>query len=561
MTKRVVIVGGVACGAKTASRLMRVCADADVTMIEKGDWVSYAGCGLPYYVGGIVSEYRQLAGTALGVMRDAAYFRNVKHVEVLTRHIATRIDRGNRTVHVTDMNTGEEKRFPYDVLVLATGASPIRPPLPGVDLGRVYTLWTMPDALAMREAVDSGTVKDAVIVGAGLVGMEMVESLVNKGIRVSVVDALPEPLPAVFDGEFGLRLRKCMERHGVAFYGGEKLLEIAGEGGTAKAVRTDARTIPCDMALLSVGVRPNTALAGDAGLELGSRGAIVVDSHMRTSDPDIYAGGDCVETVNALTGKRVWQPMGSTANRQGRVIADAIAGLPSTFRGVQGTGILRFFELTAGKTGLSDAEARDAGFDPVGVTVVGGDIPHFMPGAGSLTMRLSCDRTSRRVLGLQAIGNGKADKRLDAAVTAIAGGMTVDDLADADLAYAPPFSTALDMLTHAANALRNKLDGLMPSYSATELAAKFERGENPLLLDVRTAPELDAQGRLPYDFVHIPLGQLWGRAEELPKDREIVTFCKVSIRGWDALCILRRLGFSRVAALEGGVMGWPYSLR
>lgn len=561
MTRRVVIVGGVACGAKTASRLMRVCADAQVTVLEKGDWVSYAGCGLPYYVGGVVSEYRQLAGTALGVMRDAAYFRGVKDVEVLTRHMATRIDRANRILRATDLNTGEERTFPYDALVLATGASPIRPPIPGVDSGRVYTLWTMPDALAMRDAVDSGTVRNAVIVGAGLVGMEMVESLVNRGIRVSVVDALATPLPAVFDGEFGLRLKKCMERHDVEFHGGEKVLEIECEGGTAKSVRTDARTLPSDMVLLSVGVRPNTALAKDAGLELGARGAIAVDERMRTSDPYIYAGGDCAETVNFLTGKRVWQPMGSTANRQGRVIADAIAGLPAMFRGVQGTGILKFFELTAGKTGLTDAEVLEAGLDPVAVTVVGCDIPHFMPGAGSLTMRLSCERKSRRVLGLQLLGNGRGDKRLDAAVNAIASGMTVDDLADADLAYAPPFSTALDMLTHAANALRNKLDGLMPSYSATELAAKFERGETPLLLDVRTAPELDAQGRLPYDFIHIPLGQLRNRAGELPKDREIVTFCKVSIRGWDALCILRHLGFERVAVLEGGVMGWPYSLR
>ncbi|HCL78557.1 MAG TPA: pyridine nucleotide-disulfide oxidoreductase, partial [Synergistaceae bacterium] len=420
---------------------------------------------------------------------------------------------------------------------------------------------TMPDALAMKSAVDSGRVKSAVIVGGGLIGMEVVEALANRGISVSVVDLLPTPLPALVEEDFGLRIQKYVEGKGVHFYGGEKVVEIVGDGGVVSAVRTDKRTIDADMVLMAVGIRPNTAMAKEAGLELAKNGTIVVDDSMRTSDPHIYAGGDCVQTKHLVTGKPVWQPMGSTANRQGRVIADAIAGLRDTFAGVIGTGILKLFELTIGRTGLNDAQAREAGYDPVSVLVHEPDRPHFMPGMGAMSIRLVADRNSRQILGAQLMGNGAVDKRLDALVAAITGRLTVDLLADTDFAYAPPFSTALDPITHAANVLRNKMDGLVRTYSPEEMAERMATGTPPFILDVRTPKELDLQGRLPYDSVNIPLGTLRARVGELPKGQEIVVYCKTSGRAWDAISALKIAGFEDTAILEGGITAWPYEIK
>ncbi|MFY9430064.1 MAG: FAD-dependent oxidoreductase [Acetomicrobium sp.] len=560
MGKKVLIIGGVACGGKTAARLMRIDPEAEVTILEKGKYLSYAGCGLPFYVGGVVKEYSDLMTTPIGIVRDENFFRKVKHINVHTSHMATKIDRKNHNVIAVDLTSGQEKNFSYDKLVIATGASPIRLPLPGSDLPEVFTLWTMSDALAMRAAIDSGKVKRAVIIGGGLIGMEVVEALCNRGLEVSVVDILDRPLPAMIDPAFGRYLLKALQSKGVHFYGEERVLEIVGHNGEVKSVKTDKREIPADMVLMAVGVRPNTAIAKDAGLEIGKSGGILVDEHMRTNDPDIYAGGDCVEVNHILTGRKTWQPMGSVANRQGRVIADNIAGIPSTFPGVAGTAIMRAFEYTIGKTGLTKEEAIKEGYDAEAVTIVNSDIPHFMPNSALITIRLVADKKTRRVLGAQVFGKGRADKRLDILVTAVTGGLTIDMLGNTDVAYAPPYSTALDPVTHAANALKNKMDNLMRSVSPLELKEKIEEGWNPLCVDVRTPEEIITQGQLPYDCVNIPLGLLWEKASELPKDRDIVTYCKISVRGWDAYSILRRRGFEKVFVLEGGIEGWPFEL-
>ena len=561
MGKKVLIVGGVACGGKVAARLRRLDPGAEITVLEKGEFLSYAGCGLPFYVQGIVKEYRDLMSTPIGVIRDAAFFRKVKHVDVHTRHMATRIDRQEQKVVALDLSTGQEKEFHYDELVLATGGSPIRPPLPGVDLNHVYTLWTMDDALAMRASLDAGKISKAVIIGGGLVGLEVVEALHARGVEVSVVEAMDRPLPALFDPEFSGRVLKVLSKKGVNFYSGEKVTEILADCCDVAGVRTDARDLPCDMVLMAIGVRPNIVLAREAGLAIGPTGGIAVNRAMQTSDPHIYAGGDCVETFHLLTGKPVRQPMGSTANRQGRVIADAIAGRKADFKGVLGTAILRLFEFTAGRTGLSIEAARESGFDPVAVSIMNSDKPHFMPGSAPVILKIVADRETGRILGAQGFGAGDVSKRLDTLVTAITGGMTIDDLADADLAYAPPFSTALDPLTHAANSLKNKSEGLMKTYSPSELAEKARRGEEFILLDVRSPEETQRDGRLPFENItYIPLGALWEKGASLPRDKEIVAFCKISVRGWDAFSILRSHGFEQVALLETGVAGWPFQL-
>ena len=562
MGKNVVIIGGVACGSKVAARLRRLDPEAAITVLERGYFPSYAGCGMPYFLSGVVSDYRALTSTAIGIERDAAFFRKVKHVEMLTRHEATHIDREGRVVTAVNLETGEERRFPYDVLVLALGAQSVRPNLPGNELKGVFSLGTLEDALEISRALEKGAVRRAVVVGSGLIGLEMTEALKSRGVEVSVVELLDRPLGTLLDRDFGTLVARGLERHGVSFFGGERVVELLGEEGRVAAVRTDVRELPADLVLLAVGVRPTVALAREAGLALGPSGGILVDDHLRTSDEAIYAGGDCVEVRHILSGKTVRQPMGSAANRQGRVIADHIAGLPGRYAGVAGTAIARIFDLTAARTGLDEAGAREAGFDPMGVSVVNSDLPHFMPGSAPLVLRLVADRSTRRVLGGQIVGPGRGDKRLDALVAAVTGKITVDDLADLDLGYAPPFSTALDPLTHAANVLRNKLDGLMVSWSPAELRERKARGEPFLLVDVRTPEEVRLQGKLPFEEqVNIPLGALWEKGDALPRDRALVVFCKISVRGWDAYGILRSKGFDRVVLLEGGMVGWPYGLK
>ncbi len=558
----VLIIGGVACGAKTAARLRRLNPQAKITILEKGTFLSYAGCGIPYYIEGLVEDVKELMSTPLGIVRDANFFKKTKEIDVLTKHLATKIDRKNKKVYAVDLNTNQEKEFSYDKLVIATGSSPFVPPIPGKDLNKVFTVSNIDDAIAIKETINNGNIKKAVLIGGGLIGIEMVEALSKNGIEVSIVEILPYPLPKLLDEDFGKLLEKALKEKGVNFYGEEKVVEIIGdENGNVKAVKTDKQILDADMVIIAVGVRPNSQLAKDAGLEIGKFGGIIVNEHMQTSDPDIYAGGDCVECINYLTGKYTYQPMGSVANRHGRVIADNIAGLGTKFKGVLGTWIAKVFDTTVGGTGLLPEKAKEFGFDPVSVIITTADKPHFYPGNAPITIKLVADKNTRRIIGAELIGKGVVDKRLDVIATAITGNLTADDLADTDIAYAPPYSTALDAVTHAANTLRNKLDGLLKSNPPSEVKKKLETKEDFLLLDVRTPKEIK-QMKLPYEnVVYIPLGEVKAKAEQLPKNKEIMPFCKISLRGWEAYSILKGIGFERLTLLEGGIVAWPYEIK
>jgi rhodanese-related sulfurtransferase len=322
-----------------------------------------------------------------------------------------------------------------------------------------------------------------------------------------------------------------------------------------RRVLTDRRELDADIVILSLGIRPNVELARDAGLAIGSK-AIAVDESQRTSDPNIYAGGDCAESRHIVARKPVWQPMGSTANRHGRIIADHITGLNSQFGGVQGTVIARVFDWSVGKTGLTFEEAKEAGFHPTEILTSNPDLPGFMPGAAMLHIRLVSDAL-QRILGAQIIGPGRVDKRLDVIATALKGQLATYDLADTDLAYAPPFSSALDPVTHAANSLRNKISSLVKSCGPAELKAKAERGEDFLVLDVREKRELELFGILPYELLHVPLGEVSSSCE-IPKDREVVIVCRAGVRAWSAYAALDRRGYRKLLVLEGGMSAWPY---
>lgn len=555
---KILIIGGVACGSKVAARLARVSPNADITMLERGPDLSYANCGFPFFIGDEVKDQKGLTHTGFGVARDDAYFEQYARTKALTGHEALSIDREKKSVEVKVAATGEIKNFSYDKLVIATGASPIRPKLPGMELKNVFTLWTLRDALQIHESLtaEGKSPSNVVVVGAGLIGTEIAEAFKHRGLNVTMLDALPRPLFTIAGEEFGSLIQKEVERNGITFYGDEKLVSLGGST-VVEEVHTDKRVIKADLVIVSIGVRPNLDLARNAGLSIGRFG-IAVNSRMQTSDPDIYAGGDCVESTDVVAGAPAWQPMGSTANRHGRVIADNIAGIPTRFTGVGGTAIARVFGWTFGRTGLTLESARNAGFDPIELTASNPDIPTFMPGVAIITLRLVADRKTRKILGFQAIGAGRIDKRLDVAATAIKGKLTIDDLADADLAYAPPFASALDPMTHTANALRNKLDGLLKSSSPREIKTRLESGENILLLDVRTAMELKNFGVIKGENMNIPLGELPKRLNDVPRDRPVAIVCKIGARAWSAYTLLEQAGFTNVEVLEGGFTGWPY---
>ena len=551
---KVVIIGGVAAGPKTASKIIRLMPDAQVTVVEKGEFLSYAGCGLPYYVSGAVKEQKELMSTPVGVVRDPVFFQKVKNFRALNHTEATEIDRSKKRVQTRNLVSGEREWVAYDKLMLATGASPVIPPVPGINLQGVFTLHGVHDAEGIRATLAEGKARDVVVVGGGLIGIEITEALVERGCRVTTVEMFPQIL-RILDWEMAQLVEQHMESKGVRVLTNTKVQAIQGED-RVKEIITDKATFPADMVILAVGARPNTELAKAAELEVGSFGAIQVDEQMRTSDPDIYAAGDCVESVHLVTRRPCYVPLGSTANKQGRVAAVNICGGSDRFPGVLGSTVCKVFDFCVARTGLTETEACEAGYDVTTVLSPAPDKAHFMPTAKPLMLKLVVDRKTRRLLGAQGVGPGAGDKRIDVAAMAITAGMTVDQLANADLSYAPPYAPAMDNLITAANIARNKLDGHMEGVSPMEVHRMMEEGQDFVFLDVRSPAEYE-EVRLETS-VNIPLGALRGRVGELPSDREIITFCKISLRGYEAALILKAHGFDRIRVMDGGIAMWPY---
>lgn len=551
---KIVIIGGVAAGPKAASKVIRLMPDAEVTIVEKGKLLSYAGCGLPYYVSGVVKEQKELMSTPVGVMRDSVFFRKVKNVHVMNETEAVKIDRVGKRVRILTLTDGKESWLDYDKLVLATGGMPVVPPIPNVRLENIFTLTGVHDAEGIRAVLAEGKARDVVIVGGGLIGVETTEALVHKGCRATIVEMLPQVLN-ILDLEMAKLVEQHMESHGVKVLTGSKVLSFQGDGSVS-AVVTDQGTIPADMVVLAVGVRPNVKLAQGADLEIGSTGAIKVDQHMQTSDPDIYAAGDCVESVDLVTGRPCFVPLGSTANKQGRVVAVNICGGNDSFPGVLGSTVCKVFDFCVARTGLIETAAKQLGYDVITAMAPGPDRAHYMTAAAPLLLKLVVDRRTRRLLGAQATGPGAGDKRIDVAAMAITAEMTVDQLANADLCYAPPYSPAMDNIITAANVARNKLDGKMVGISSREVHQWMEAKKDFVLLDVRSPDEYE-EVRLPGSIL-IPLGALRERIGELPKDKEIVTFCTVSLRGYEAALILQAARFKKVRMMDGGIIMWPY---
>jgi len=552
---KVVVIGGVAAGPKVASKIIRNNPDAEVTIIEKGEFLSYAGCGLPYYISGEVKTQAELMATPVGTVRDTVFFHKVKNVNVLNHTEATAINPESKTVTIKN-SEGVEDTLEYDKLVLATGASPAKPPIPGINLNNIFTLHGVEDAEGIKSLLSERKARNAVIVGGGLIGVEMAEALTQCGCRVTIVEMLPHILP-MLDPEMVVLVEKYFESKGVKILTDTKVQGFEGKD-QVEFVITDKEKLNADLVVLAIGVKPNVELAKSAGIKIGETGAIEVDKTMQTSEADIYASGDCVQCTNLITGKPCYIPLGSTANKQGRVAANSICGIKDEFSGVIGSSVCKIFDYTTARTGLSEKAANEAGFDVVCCLAPAPDKAHFLSSAKPLMLKLVADRKTRRLLGVQGVGMGVADKRIDVAATAITAGMTVDQLANLDLSYAPPYSPAMDNLLTAANILRNKIDGSMEGISAVEVKAKMDRGDKFILLDVRSLKELEMMRIDP--CLHIPLGKLRLELDKFGNDKSmpIVAFCKISLRGYEAALVLKHAGFTDVKVMDGGILMWPY---
>ena len=529
--RRVVIVGGVAGGASCAARLRRLDESAQIVIFDRGPYVSFANCGLPYYVGNVIADERSL------LVASAETFRERFNVEVHTDTEVTGIDRQAQTITLHDLRTDRTRTEPYDVLVLSPGAAPIRPPLPGVDLPGVFAVRSIPDSRRIRAWIDERGARRAVVVGGGFIGLEMVENLQHRDLAVTLLEKLTQVMPPL-DAEMAAPLGAHLAAHGVSLHLGDGLagIEAAPSGALAVVAESGAR-LAADLVILSIGVRPETGLARDAGLPLGPRGGIVVDAEMRTTDPHIWALGDAVEVHDVLTGQETILPLAGPANRQGRIAAESIAGRPTRFRGVQATAVVGVLGMTVASTGASEKGLRRAGVtDFAKVYLHPGHHAGYYPGARPIHLKLLFSTNDGRILGAQAVGTEGVEKRIDVIATAIQFGGTVHDLAEAELCYAPQYGAAKDPVNLAGMIAANALAGDMPLADWAQLGST-----EALIVDVRE-PQEYAAGHIP-NAVNLPLSQLRQRFTELPGDREIWLTCGVGQRAYYAARFLAQHGY------------------
>lgn len=552
---KIIVIGANAAGAKAAAKAKRLNPDADVTLIDRGVYFSYGTCGIPYYLSGLVPELDDLFKTASGVVRDPAFFKNVKGVRVVTQTEAVGIDREKREVVLYERPSGHSYTLSYDRLILATGSSAAIVPLETMGCPNIVTLKSIEDARSLKSKAVAG--RSACIVGGGLIGLETAEALKIKGMHVTVVEMRDHLLPGVLDKDMSLLLERHLREKGVDVL---TSCAVVGFDGTTRIelAITNHGEVPADVVILAPGVVPNITLAEECGLAIGDTGAIAVDDHMRTSDPDIFACGDCCESTHLVTGKQIYHPLGSIANKQARVAGINAAGGDARLTGTIGTIIVKVFDFTAARTGLTETEALDEGLHTETVLISAPDRAPFFPTVQPVTVKLIADRKSSRLLGAQAIGAGAADKRIDVAATAITFGAKAEQLAQLDLAYAPPYSMAVDHLLAGGHLLVSKFTGEAEGIAPLAVKQKMERKEEFILLDVRTAPEQN-EVRIP-GAVLLPLTMLRNEIAKLPAGKEIITFCKTGMRGFEASKILRHAGFYDAKFMDGGLLAWPFDL-
>lgn len=540
---KIVILGGVAAGTKIAAKLMREDRNNEVLILNKGADISYAGCGLPYYVGHVIEEKESL------IVNTPQKYEALTGARVLTRMEAVEVDRDAKQVTAVHLDTREKTVYSYDKLVIATGASPVRPPIEGVDLENVFFMRTPEDAIALRNLISDGGIKRAVVVGAGYIGLEIAENLAKDGVKPFVLDMAPHVLPG-FDGEFATYIEGKLADAGIPVVTGVRVTGLEGEGGKVKKVLTDRKAYKADLVVLSAGIRPNTAFLDGTGLEM-VKGTLLTNEAGQTNDPDIYAAGDCAMVHSAITGKPAWSPMGSTANINGRIIAQNIMGKELRYRGSLGTAVCQLPGLNVGRTGLTEAQAKAEGFDPISVVTIVDDKAHYMPGAATFTMKLIADRSTQRLLGVQVAGPGAVDKIVDITVTAVQCGATLDQLDGADFAYAPPFSTAIHPFAHTLNVLKNKLSGAFETFTPAEFAQGLAKDYR--IVDASLKPTIEGA---PY----VDLTSVTGPLKDFGPEEKLLLICNKGKRAYLLQNRLKAFGYQHVKVLEGGNLFTDISL-
>ena len=532
---KVLVLGGVAAGTKIAAKLMREDRGNEVVVINKGANISYAGCGLPYYVGHVIEDRDQL------IVNTPEKYSKLTGVTVLTETEAVKVNPEARKVVAKNVKTGEEQEHTYDKLVVSVGASPVKPPIEGCDLENVFFVRTPEDAIKIRDIVDAGNIKRAVVVGAGYIGLEIAENLKLQGVRPFVLDMAEHALPG-FDPEMAEYVEGKLQESGIPVVTGVAVTGLEGDGKVEKVI-TSKKAYKADLVVLSAGIRPNTAFLEGIGLEM-FKGTVLTNEKGETNLPDIYAAGDCAMVHNALTGKAAWSPMGSTANISGRLIAQNMMGAGLSYRGALGTAVCKLPGLNVGRTGLTEAQAVAEGFQPVSVITVVDDKAHYYPGAGTFIIKMIAEKESLRLLGVQVIGAGAVDKVVDIAVTGIMLKGTLTDLADMDLAYAPPFSTAIHPFEHTLNVLMNKINGKFETFTPAEYAKGAAEGYK--VVDACLAPSIEGA---PY----VELTTVEGPVDGLDPEENILLVCNKGKRAYLLQNRLKFYGYKNTKVLEGGI--------
>ena len=557
--QNVVIIGAVALGPKAACRFKRLEPESKVTMIDQSDLISYGGCGIPYFVSGDVSDPGQLQSTSFHMIRDEKFFRDAKDIDVLTNVRAVSIDRIKKMVLAQNVLDGKEQTLSYDKLVLATGSRPKKLPIPGARLEGVFTVSDLNEAVAIKRDVAEGKVEKAVIIGAGAIGLEMAEALADLwGIDTSVVEVADQILPGIVSFNVARMGQHNLAENGISIYLGEKVVRLEGDGRVEKVV-TDKRALDADLVIMAVGVTPNSDLAKDAGLEISPPdGAIVVNERMETSDPDIYAGGDCVAVTDLVTGKSAYFPSGSLANRQGRVIGTNLAGGNAKFEGAVGTFIIKLFEISLANAGMSLKRAQSEGFDALSVFVVQFDRAHFYPEKDLVYLELVVEKGTGRVLGIQGLGSMSHSMfgRVNAVAATLKYRPTTADISNLELLYAPPFSSAMDILNALGNTAENTLQGKNRVIDADQFVdwwLKRDSGDT-IFLDCRGWGNAEYfVKKYPDHWKSIPQDELRVRMEEVPKEKRMVLICNTGVRSYEAQVTLDEMGIRDTYNLQGGV--------
>jgi NADPH-dependent 2,4-dienoyl-CoA reductase/sulfur reductase-like enzyme/rhodanese-related sulfurtransferase len=557
MSKKVVVIGGVALGTKAACRLKRIEPEAEVILIDKDEYISYGGCGIPYYVSGDVADSSALQSTAFHMVRNEQFFRDIKGFDAVTGTEVTKIDRAKKVV-LTKNKAGEEKEFPYDFLVIGTGSRPRDLKIKGQELKGIHPVGNLQDAINIKDMVARGDVEKAVIVGAGFIGLEMAESLADMwGIDTTVVEVADQIMPGFASKAMAQVAMKTMEENDVKFCLDEMVQAFEGDGSVQRVV-TNKRTLEADLVIMAVGIQTNSGIAKEAGLATGITGGIVVNEKLQTSDPNIYSGGDCVEIENIMTGKPGYYPLGSIANRHGRVIGTNLAGGNASIGGAVGSYCVKIFEGALAGAGLTVDNAIKAGYDAVSVMMCQLDRAHFYPEKNLMYLELVVEKGTKRILGIQGYGNGSDAMvgRINAVAATLKYKPVIQDISNLEFAYSPPFSSAMDIVNALANVADNLLDGYMKPLALQKFEEAWENRDSGdyVFIDCRELPDARIYlEKYPDVWKSIPQGEIKKRADEIPKDKKIILLCNTGVRSYEAQLNLKEVGIDNAVTVQGGV--------